>query len=168
MEQNSSLEKRADAGNPPNLTILSAEDAARSSVFPLFRFQNQARKKPPHSKLRHGRDLPMSKHRSARYTEMEIKTYRSALDNSMTFAAKFSSLDIVEEQTAMGIVREIVHLVAERYVQENYPQLVAKIDQQAIANLVIAESGKKIAEEIRLTPSRMPDVKINHTHWSLF
>ncbi len=99
---------------------------------------------------------------------MEVKTYVSAADDTMTYAVKFSTLDVVNEQSAIGIIQQIVRLVAERYVQENYPQLVAKLDQQAIANLVIAESGKKIAEEIRLTPSRMPDVKINHNYWSLF
>ena len=33
-------------------------------------------------------------------------------------------------------------------VAENFPQIAAKLDQNAIANLAIAEASKKIAEEI--------------------
>lgn len=55
--------------------------------------------------------------------------------------------------TERAIISEIVQRVAERYVQENYTALIASLDPQAIANLAIADAGKKIAEEIRLKPT---------------
>jgi hypothetical protein len=84
--------------------------------------------------------------------EIEVKSYRSPADDRTIFTTSISPSAMMEVRTTDAILHRIVELVAEKYVQENYPQLVAKIDQQAIANLVIAESGKKIAEEIRLTP----------------
>lgn len=86
---------------------------------------------------------------------IEVKSYHSPsvsdpLSNKYTVVTTVT--DMVDNATLHGIVQEIVRLTAERYVQENYPELISKLDQQAIANLVIAESGKKIAEEIRLTP----------------
>jgi uncharacterized membrane-anchored protein YjiN (DUF445 family) len=81
---------------------------------------------------------------------VEIKSYCDPNSDRITLGVTFEQQ--FSEQALNAIVTEIVQRTAERYVAENYPQLVAKIDQQAIANLVIAESGKKIAEEIRLTP----------------
>lgn len=92
---------------------------------------------------------------------IKITTYQNAADDGVTFAASIRSIAIMEEHGRKAILQKIVQLVAERYVAENYPQLIAKIDQQAIANLVIAESGKKIAEEIRLTPP--PPVVVKDT-----
>lgn len=85
---------------------------------------------------------------------IEIKTYRSPIDDRITLAATVSSMELIESYAAKVLIDRIVDLIAQRYVEENYPQVVAKLDQQAIANLVIAESGKKIAEEIRLTPPK--------------
>jgi hypothetical protein len=85
---------------------------------------------------------------------IEIKTYQSAsitdpMDNKVVVAATFS-----DYPTLMGsaILNEIVRQIAEKFVEENYASLVSKLDQQAIANLAIADSGKKIAEEIRTRP----------------
>ncbi len=79
-----------------------------------------------------------------------VKSYERADSLGKTIAFTFD--EQVGLSLANGILDKIVVMVAERYVQENYPALVSKLDQQAIANLVIAESGRKIAEEIRLTP----------------
>jgi hypothetical protein len=49
-------------------------------------------------------------------------------------------------------MRLVAEKIAERYVEEHYAEIVAKLDQQAIANLAVADSGKKIAEEIRTRP----------------
>lgn len=80
---------------------------------------------------------------------MILQTYRHPLENKITVAATFDeNVSMFSEM----IFREVVSKVAQRYVEENYPELVAKLDQQAIANLAIAESGKKIAEEIKTRP----------------
>jgi hypothetical protein len=80
---------------------------------------------------------------------VNVESFVNASDRSITVAVNFK--DFIGSSLG-AIVGEVVRLVAIRYVEENYSQLVAKLDQQAIANLIIAESGKKIAEEIKLTP----------------
>jgi hypothetical protein len=85
-------------------------------------------------------------------TEISVTSMKSQTDDSTYVTAKFRPDVLSSDYVVNGIVNRVCELIAERYVKENYPQLVAKLDQQAIANLVIAESGKKIAEEIRLAP----------------
>jgi hypothetical protein len=64
----------------------------------------------------------------------------------------------------------VVEKIAERFVQENYAELVSKLDQQAIANLAIADSGKKIAEEIRTRPVVLssPGRKTVNNNYNIF
>lgn len=50
------------------------------------------------------------------------------------------------------IMDRVASLIAERYVAEHYAEIAARLDQNAIANLAIADAGKKIAEEIRTKP----------------
>jgi hypothetical protein len=52
--------------------------------------------------------------------------------------------------------------IAERYVTEHYAEIVSKFDQNAIANLAVADAGKKIAEEIRTQPMVLHDTE-HHT-----
>jgi len=80
---------------------------------------------------------------------IKLSTYPNHSSHQMNIVATF---DDHPNLIADALIREIVELVAERYVKENYPQLVSLLDQQAIANLAIAESGKKIAEEIKARP----------------
>jgi len=51
-----------------------------------------------------------------------------------------------------ALLQAVVEKLADRFVEENYTQLAAKLDQQAVANLAVAGAGKKIAEEIRTRP----------------
>lgn len=105
---------------------------------------------------------------------VEVKYYQIAdptelYGDKMAVTASFNTLERLTHNIEGSIIQQIVSVVAERYVAEHYPELVAKLDQQAIANLVIAESGKKIAEEIRLTPGRVQiDNSESHSHFSLF
>ena len=85
---------------------------------------------------------------------IKVQTYQQAsaansLEDKIVVTAVFDKYPVL-----MGdaILHEVVHLIAERFVEENYASLVSKLDQQAIANLAVADSGKKIAEEIRQRP----------------
>lgn len=82
---------------------------------------------------------------------VQIKSFRSPTDNCSYMSVKIS--DIISEYSANAVVHEIVRLAAARYVEENYAAIAAKLDQNAIANLAIAEASKKIAEEIQRQPN---------------
>ena len=64
----------------------------------------------------------------------------------------------------------VAEKIAEKFVEENYSELISKLDQQAIANLAVADSGKKIAEEIRTRPVVLPSpgALINNNKYSIF
>lgn len=57
------------------------------------------------------------------------------------------------------ILSRIADAIAEKYVAEHYGEIAAKLDQNAIANLAIAEASKKIAEEIRARPTVIRETK---------
>ena len=84
---------------------------------------------------------------------IEIETVQHPDSRKMSIMATFDQEALGAVQMVEFIIGEIGRLVAERYVEENYGELVGKMDQQAIANLAIADAGKKIAEEIRLKPT---------------
>lgn len=68
-----------------------------------------------------------------------------------------------------AIVDLIASKIADKFVEEHYAELAAKLDQQAIANLAIADSGKKIAEEIRTKPTVLHDgCKTTVNRYSIF
>lgn len=82
--------------------------------------------------------------------EIEVKMYRSSNDYKITLAATFENAICGSMPSA--IMKLVAEKIAERYVDEHYAEIVARLDQQAIANLAVADSGKKIAEEIRTRP----------------
>lgn len=76
---------------------------------------------------------------------------QSATDPDQTFlGVKVSHL---EEALNAAVFREIVAIVAQRYVDAHYSEIVAELDQRAIANLAVAGAAKKIAEEIHRRPT---------------
>lgn len=66
----------------------------------------------------------------------------------------------LQQDVAHLIESEVVKQIAARYVEENYAQLVAKLDQVAIANLAIAAAGQAVAKEI----GEHPIVVSHHAH----
>lgn len=68
-------------------------------------------------------------------------------------SAKFPETASINSHLAIQILEECAHLIAKRYVDEHYGEIVARLDQNAIARLAIADAGKKIAEEIRSSPT---------------
>ena len=77
---------------------------------------------------------------------------QSAIDRDQTFlGVKISALeDVVGDE----VLRAVVRIVAERYVEAHYAEICAHFDQTAIANLAVADAGKKIAEAIQVKVTR--------------
>jgi hypothetical protein len=94
---------------------------------------------------------------------IDIKSYRNIDSTKATISATFE--ETIAASVPFAIYEEIVRLIAQRYVEENYAEIVSKLDQQAIANLAIADSGKKIAEEIRVRPTVLRE---KTTKYSIF
>ena len=100
--------------------------------------------------------------------EIEVKMYRSPSDMKSTLAVTIQ--DSLCEATIYAVLHLVAEKIADRYVEEHYAEIVAKLDQQAIANLAIADSGKKIAEEIHTRPTvlREPGARTTVNKFSLF
>jgi len=81
-------------------------------------------------------------------------------DTDVTMMIKVPASDVVTRQIEWELIHEIVRQVATKYVEENYQKLASLLDQQAIANLAIADAGKKIAEEIRSKPTVLHDKEV--------
>jgi predicted transcriptional regulator len=93
--------------------------------------------------------------------EVKTEIYRSATDDSMTISAKFGPLtNIINAHSMQVLVQRIACAIADRYVAEHYAEIMAKLDQNAIANLAIAEAGKKIAEEIQRVPNTIHEKRV--------
>src|SRR5271167_3879576 len=83
---------------------------------------------------------------------IEVKMYPHVTDYGVTMAVKLNPSDILCSAMPAAILAKIAQAVADRYVEEHYAEIAARLDQNAIANLAIAEASKKIAEEIRTRP----------------
>jgi hypothetical protein len=90
---------------------------------------------------------------------VEVKMIPSATDDSTYLQAKIPSVTMLSENAAAAIYAQICREIAERYVHEHYAQIAAKLDQNAIANLAIAEASKKIAEEIQRRPNIVKQIE---------
>lgn len=84
-----------------------------------------------------------------------IYHHRDHLEGAEMITAKFDSLDLIMgEYLAQDVLRQISKQIAERYVAEHYQEIAAKMDQQALATLSVAEGASKIRE----TPEKkIPD-----------
>ena len=90
-------------------------------------------------------------------SELEVKVYRSAIEDKMTLVVtiEYAFLDVTARETAHLIAKAI----ADKFVGEHYADIVANLNQEAIANLAIAEASKKIAEEIQRKPNIVSEIK---------
>jgi hypothetical protein len=90
---------------------------------------------------------------------IELTEYPNAADMSVNYVVKVNSLAMMDEYAVTAIYKLICDRVAEKYVEEHYIEIAAKLDQNAIANLAIAEASKKIAEEIQRKPNIVHEVE---------
>ena len=89
--------------------------------------------------------------------DIKISVFRDPMKPQSSYCVSITDRLLGGDEFAEFVMRTIAEKVAEKYVQEHYGELSAKLDQQAISNLAIADSGKKIAEEIRSRPTVLHD-----------
>lgn len=77
----------------------------------------------------------------------------SVADTKRSMLVTIDDSEFLYRRTAHAILEIIAQKVADKYVEEHYGEIAARLDQTAIANLAIADAGKKIAEEIRAKPT---------------
>lgn len=84
---------------------------------------------------------------------MEVKTHENIATGERWIMANLSVSEIVNSHMAHEVLSRVAQAIADRFVEEHYIEIAAKLDQNAIANLAIAEASKKIAEEIERHPT---------------
>ena len=85
---------------------------------------------------------------------IKITSHISPMEpNTMTFVAKVNLMDIMNESMAHALVVKVASAIADKFIEEHYAEIVSRLDQNAIANLAVADAGKKIAEEIQRRPN---------------
>lgn len=101
---------------------------------------------------------------------VQVSSYRHPSDAKSCVTATFDDYMGTDRGFVDGLVSLIAEKIAAKYVEEHYGEIAARLDQNAIANLAIADAGKKIAEEIKTRPVilREPGARINVIKNSLF
>lgn len=84
---------------------------------------------------------------------LKVTKYRNSTEYSTMYEVTLPDTFLFSDQFAYEVVRQIAEAVATKYVDEHYAEIAALLDQNAIANLAIADAGKKIAEEIQRRPN---------------
>ncbi len=93
-------------------------------------------------------------------SSISVVSIPDAGDSKINIVATIDQYTIARD-LPHAIFREIAERIAARYVDEHFAEIAAQLDQNAIANLAVAEAGKKIAEEIRSRPTiiRQPVIR---------
>lgn len=104
---------------------------------------------------------------------MEVKVMSSLnvddpLEDRLIVSATISPLQFIEKYSESRIMDEICSRIAEKFVADHYAEIAAKLDSQAIANLSIADAGKKIAEAISARPVVYRERGDTTNNYSLF
>jgi len=89
---------------------------------------------------------------------MKIETWRDPSNMEYNVLCNMREDDM--RHFGDGLIREIVRQLAERFVAENFTEIAAKLDQQAIATLSVAEAGAQLSRTLK---EKIPD-KIMHYH----
>ena len=77
-----------------------------------------------------------------------IQRYVEPSNRGEAIVARVSDTALLNESMALALTRIIAEKIAERYVEEHFAEVAALLDQNAIANLAIAEAGQRIAKVI--------------------
>lgn len=86
-------------------------------------------------------------------------THMDHASGSWLFSGRVSEADI-GEALDRAVLREVIEMVAERYVAEHFSEIAAKLDQGAIANLSVAEAAAKTRE---LLDKKLPE-RVERVH----
>ena len=88
---------------------------------------------------------------------VKVNVFKSPTKPETMYGVTLQDQLLISSEFSFNILHTIAEKVAERYVEEHFAELSAKLDQNAIANLAIADASKKIAEEIRTHPVVLHD-----------
>jgi hypothetical protein len=91
---------------------------------------------------------------------MKIDVCQNSADQTTDILCRLERSDMMAHAMGEGILRFIAEEIAKRYVAEHYSEIVAGIDQQAIAALAIANAGVAINKTLQ---EKIPD-KVLEVH----
>lgn len=91
---------------------------------------------------------------------MKIETIRDHSSVDTEYRMLVSMRDSDMRHFGEGLMREIAKQIAERFVAENFTEIAAQLDPQAIANLSVAEAGAQLSKTLK---EKIPD-KIMQYH----
>lgn len=74
---------------------------------------------------------------------VKLSQHQSAADGSTILGMTISAM---EDITAEALFKRVVEIAAEKYVSENYAEIVKHLDQRAIATVALARAGQQVAE----------------------
>jgi hypothetical protein len=78
--------------------------------------------------------------------------------------AKFDTQAVVERAMYGEIIGRVAQLIAERYVADNYQEIIKHITPEAVATLTAAETAAKIRESLEKNiPSRVLEIEKTRT-----
>ena len=90
---------------------------------------------------------------------MSIETKLHELPDSLETLISCKMSQAITPAMDHAILAQVCSAIAERYVAENYVQIVSKFDNNAIVNLALTEAAHKIAAAIQ------PVVKEEKSRW---
>jgi len=80
-----------------------------------------------------------------------------SLNNTISVTLQDLTVNFFQEQFRL----EVCRIAAEKYVKENYNEIIKGIDPVAISNMTIAQAGAKVNETLN---KKMPDKVIVEHH----
>lgn len=90
---------------------------------------------------------------------MRLFSQSSEHNLNKVISVEYSPQDVSGHMSDV-IYGKIAHLIAERFVDENYQEIIKHVDMQAVANMTVAAAGAKIHETLQ---KKLPD-KIMEIH----
>lgn len=85
---------------------------------------------------------------------LTIETHRVMGEDKMAIVSKFDLMGDMNTSMIEAVMSQICKQVAERYVAENFQEIVKNISPEAIGNLTVAECAAKIRETLE---NKIPD-----------
>lgn len=85
---------------------------------------------------------------------IRVKYQKNISTDEDLYMASVSTSELMQRHLPEAIFHKIAQAIADRYVLENFQQVVSKLDQNAIANLVLASASKKVIEDLGLKSTK--------------
>lgn len=88
--------------------------------------------------------------------DIEVSTEDTSFGRITKLTVEINAYELLKQNTIL-FAEEIVRIIAERYVTENFNEIVKHISPEAIANLSIARSAENIAAAINRNADQIRD-----------